>query len=71
MCEIEIFTMACSHEFTKLLSYCHFARNDPLHQCFGPKTVKNRWAQRAICGSCAEARDKAARARLAAQQGQQ
>ncbi|PMD37992.1 hypothetical protein L207DRAFT_584913 [Hyaloscypha variabilis F] len=26
-----------------LLNYCHFARNDPFHQCFGVKVIKNTW----------------------------
>lgn len=53
MCDWEVFQYTeCSHEIMKRLSYCHFARNDPYHQCFGVKVVKNRWTHRMYCPPC-------------------
>ncbi|TQN66051.1 hypothetical protein CSHISOI_09425 [Colletotrichum shisoi] len=40
MCEFEEFLFACNHSVVKKKSYCHFARNDPIHQCFGVKVLK-------------------------------
>ncbi|KAF8253347.1 hypothetical protein K440DRAFT_625392 [Wilcoxina mikolae CBS 423.85] len=41
MCSFEKITYkACAHISRRLVGYCHFARNDPFHQCFGVQTVK-------------------------------
>ena len=42
----------CSHESSKLLSYCHFVRTDPYHQYFGVKVTKHTWVQHRICPKC-------------------
>lgn len=41
MCGYEKITyILCAHTRNRLVSYCHFARNDPFHQCWGVQTVK-------------------------------
>ncbi|KAA8893549.1 hypothetical protein FN846DRAFT_787803 [Sphaerosporella brunnea] len=41
MCGFEKTTYTlCGHSFRRLVTYCHFARNDPFHQCFGVQTTK-------------------------------
>lgn len=30
----------CQHRFLRLISHCHFARNDPFHQCWGVRAIK-------------------------------
>jgi hypothetical protein len=41
MCNFEKVTYtACAHVSRRLIGYCHFARNDPFHQCFGVQTLK-------------------------------
>ncbi|ORY16952.1 hypothetical protein BCR34DRAFT_445091, partial [Clohesyomyces aquaticus] len=43
----------CGHEERRITSYCHFARNDPLHQCFGVKTQKRDWhVHERTCQDC-------------------
>ncbi|KAB8437346.1 hypothetical protein FH972_025026 [Carpinus fangiana] len=34
MCQYEETTFRCGHRLRRLTKYCHFARNDPNHQCF-------------------------------------
>jgi len=55
MCDWDEFQFVCSHKKYKLLSYCHFARTDPYHQCFGVKVIKNTWIQNVACDPCLEA----------------
>ncbi|RTE72530.1 hypothetical protein BHE90_013050 [Fusarium euwallaceae] len=45
MCDWEEFLFLCNHSTLRLKSYCHFARNDPNHQCFGVKVLRNSWRQ--------------------------
>ncbi|KAF2027676.1 hypothetical protein EK21DRAFT_30538, partial [Setomelanomma holmii] len=46
---------ACGHEEKRLASYCHFARNDPNHQCFGAWNYKYEWTQHQHkCNNCIE-----------------
>ncbi|CZT49439.1 uncharacterized protein RSE6_10289 [Rhynchosporium secalis] len=52
MCDYEDFKFTCNHTSTKLLSYCHFARTDPYHQCFGVKVTKHTWFQSMLCPPC-------------------
>ncbi|KAF2750175.1 hypothetical protein M011DRAFT_390781, partial [Sporormia fimetaria CBS 119925] len=45
--------ISCGHQCHRLIQYCHFARNDPLHQCFGAWNVKREWQQPEIlCDNC-------------------
>ena len=56
MCDYEDFQYTkCCHIITKRLSYCHFARNDPWHQCFGVKVTKHTWTQDMYCPGCTAA----------------
>ncbi|KAF2188416.1 hypothetical protein K469DRAFT_493403, partial [Zopfia rhizophila CBS 207.26] len=46
MCHYElIHFIACGHEDRRLIKHCHFARNDPNHQCFGAWSFKREWTQ--------------------------
>lgn len=57
MCDWEEFQFTeCSHSSSKLLSYCHFARTDPYHQCFGVKVTKHTWVQHSLCPPCEAAK---------------
>jgi hypothetical protein len=40
MCNYENVTYACGHTKRSLIKYCHFARVDPDHNCFGPWSIK-------------------------------
>lgn len=53
MCDWEEFLFSCNHSTLRLKSYCHFARNDPNHQCHGVKVLRNSWQQGVPCDSCA------------------
>ncbi|KAK3063496.1 hypothetical protein LTS18_015064 [Coniosporium uncinatum] len=53
MCSYEKVTYRCGHEKRRLIKYCHFARNDPGHQCFGAWSDKRAWKQpREDCVDC-------------------
>ncbi|KAI0472546.1 hypothetical protein GGR56DRAFT_676629 [Xylariaceae sp. FL0804] len=53
MCDWEEFLFDCSHSTLRLKSYCHFARNDPNHQCMGVKVLRHSWPQRGqLCDDC-------------------
>jgi hypothetical protein len=56
MCYYEKITfVACGHEEKRLIQHCHFARNDPGHQCFGAWRYKREWNQYSSkCGGCTE-----------------
>ncbi|KAI0601240.1 hypothetical protein F4775DRAFT_589454 [Biscogniauxia sp. FL1348] len=55
MCDWEEFLFVCNHSTLRLKSYCHFARNDPNHQCFGVKMLRNSWFQDGqLCDACLE-----------------
>ena len=45
MCDWEEFIFGCSCSYTKRKNYCHFARNDPNHQCFGVQVLKKVWGR--------------------------
>ncbi|KAE9378340.1 hypothetical protein N431DRAFT_176274 [Stipitochalara longipes BDJ] len=65
MCDWEEFQFVCGHNSSRLLSYCHFARTDPYHQCFGVKVIKHTWVQNVACQPCLDAMRTAARKRAA------
>ena len=52
MCDWEEFIFSCDHSIVKLKSYCHSARNDPNHLCFGVKVLRNSWRQGIPCEPC-------------------
>ncbi|TRX88058.1 hypothetical protein FHL15_011060 [Xylaria flabelliformis] len=53
MCDFEEFVFECQHSVIKLKSRCHFARNDPNHQCFGVKMLRESWRQDGqLCDNC-------------------
>ncbi|KAL8847514.1 MAG: hypothetical protein Q9221_007442 [Calogaya cf. arnoldii] len=53
MCNFEQITYHCRHQIIRRYSYCHFARNDPVHACFGVKVLKREWYQdQADCDDC-------------------
>ncbi|KAJ0163540.1 hypothetical protein CTA2_2823 [Colletotrichum tanaceti] len=52
MCEFEEFLFTCQHSAVRKKTYCHFARNDPNHQCFGVKVLKKTWLQGKPCDDC-------------------
>ncbi|KAK7923198.1 hypothetical protein PG985_007269 [Apiospora marii] len=56
MCDYEEFLFDCEHSVVRLKSYCHFARNDPNHECLGVKVLRNSWRQHGqLCDGCASA----------------
>ncbi|KAM7209198.1 hypothetical protein V8F20_000536 [Naviculisporaceae sp. PSN 640] len=58
MCDYEEFVFTCTHSTIRLKSYCHFARNDPNHQCFGVKKLRNVWDQNYECENCREKKSR-------------
>ncbi|CAJ2502872.1 Uu.00g102660.m01.CDS01 [Anthostomella pinea] len=53
MCDWEEFLFVCNHSTLRLKSYCHFARNDPNHQCLGVKVLRDSWYQDGqLCDNC-------------------
>ncbi|RYO92330.1 hypothetical protein DL766_001925 [Monosporascus sp. MC13-8B] len=53
MCDWEEFLFVCNHSVLRLKSYCHFARNDPNHQCLGVKVLRDSWYQEGmLCDGC-------------------
>ncbi|KAI9782913.1 MAG: hypothetical protein M1839_004388 [Geoglossum umbratile] len=52
MCQYEKLLFTCGDEECRLLAYCHFARNDPFHQCFGVKKFKKDNALPQKCEKC-------------------
>ncbi|KAF2492078.1 hypothetical protein BU16DRAFT_529450 [Lophium mytilinum] len=43
MCQYESINFSCGHSRPRLIKHCHFARNDPNHQCFGAWSIKREW----------------------------
>ena len=55
MCYFQEITLNCGHVQTTRYAYCHFARNDPVHACFGVKTLGRVWTQDDYaCDACGE-----------------
>ena len=53
MCQYESIHFSCGHVGRRLIKHCHFARNDPNHQCFGAWSIKREWTQpRENCAAC-------------------
>ena len=52
MCEYEEYLFNCGCSQKRLKSYCHLARNDLNHQCFGVPKLRNVWDQQVDCKSC-------------------
>jgi hypothetical protein len=52
MCDFEEFAFTCGHSQFRLKSYCHFARNEPNHQCLGVKKLRHIWDQGDWCQDC-------------------
>ncbi|CZT50580.1 uncharacterized protein RSE6_11591 [Rhynchosporium secalis] len=72
MCDYECFKFTCNCETKKLLSYCHFARNDPYHQCFDVDVIRNTFMQSGLCpGHVAQQEAAATQQRLLQRQQQQ
>ncbi|THX02529.1 hypothetical protein D6D18_03983 [Aureobasidium pullulans] len=54
MCQYENIHYGCGHAVRRLIKHCHFARNDPNHQCFGAWSVKREWSNPTeYCRNCA------------------
>ena len=53
MCNWEDIIYPCGHEETRRMSYCHFARNDPWHNCFGVQVTKLTTYETILCNPCA------------------
>ncbi|KAL8724224.1 MAG: hypothetical protein Q9166_008069 [cf. Caloplaca sp. 2 TL-2023] len=59
MCNFERITYHCRHQIFRRYAYCHFARNDPVHACFGVKVLKREWDQvEEDCDDCIRQREK-------------
>jgi hypothetical protein len=41
MCQYESVKFNCGHKTLRLIKHCHFARNDPMHNCFGAWSVSS------------------------------
>ncbi|KAJ6257257.1 hypothetical protein Dda_8146 [Drechslerella dactyloides] len=57
MCFYELrYHPACGHTAERLVRYCHGARTDPYHKCYGPKqrdrevTIENVKCPQKSCG---------------------
>ncbi|KAK2069515.1 hypothetical protein P8C59_004091 [Phyllachora maydis] len=54
MCDYDEFVFICGHSQFRLKTYCHYARNDRQHHCFGVKKLRNIWDQSDYCDKCLE-----------------
>ncbi|KAI1081189.1 hypothetical protein F5B20DRAFT_537184 [Whalleya microplaca] len=53
MCDYDEFRFECNHSVCRLKSYCHSARNDPNHLCYGVKKLRESWLQTGqLCEMC-------------------
>ncbi|XP_014562619.1 hypothetical protein COCVIDRAFT_32580 [Bipolaris victoriae FI3] len=53
MCFYNKITFLCKHIEYRVAVHCHFARNDPGHQCFGAWNVKREWSEpQELCKDC-------------------
>lgn len=70
MCNYERVCYGCGHEGYRLIAHCHFARNDPFHQCFGVKSIKRTWNNPIEnCPGCVQTGKPQQRTIIAAQYG--
>ncbi|KAF2722722.1 hypothetical protein K431DRAFT_208741, partial [Polychaeton citri CBS 116435] len=52
----EVIHFVCHHSGRRLISHCHFARNDPEHVCRGPWSIVREWASaNQVCFDCQRA----------------
>jgi hypothetical protein len=58
MCDWTEILYLCGHKEDKKRCDCHFARNDPIKQCFGPQVVRDTFTLDEICGPCKDAIEK-------------
>ncbi|KAF1950132.1 hypothetical protein CC80DRAFT_427589 [Byssothecium circinans] len=58
MCYYEkVYFVPCGHTEMRVIQHCHFARNDPNHQCFGAWNIRREWQQHdAECEKCTQRR---------------
>lgn len=61
MCDWEEFLFSCNHSVLRLKSYCHSARNDPVHRCDRVKVLRSSWLQGVPCEHCIRAIQEEAR----------
>ncbi|RMZ06505.1 hypothetical protein D0862_04576 [Hortaea werneckii] len=55
MCQYEVIHFHCGHAGRRLIKHCHFARNDPNHQCFGAWSIKREWiSANQSCQTCVQ-----------------
>jgi hypothetical protein len=53
--KFEVIHFSCRHSGRRLIKHCHFARNDPNHQCFGAWSVKREWINaNQVCHACGQ-----------------
>ncbi|OTA38245.1 hypothetical protein BTJ68_01557 [Hortaea werneckii EXF-2000] len=51
----EVIHFHCGHAGRRLIKHCHFARNDPNHQCFGAWSIKREWiSANQSCQTCVQ-----------------
>ncbi|KXL47419.1 hypothetical protein M433DRAFT_434063 [Acidomyces richmondensis BFW] len=51
----EVIHFNCGHAGRRLIKHCHFARNDPNHQCFGAWSIKREWiSANQVCQACCQ-----------------
>ena len=59
MCYFELVTYHCQHQVHRRCSYCHFARNDQNHACFGVKVLRRTVPEpREDCDACVRHRER-------------
>ncbi|KAL2353093.1 hypothetical protein BJ546DRAFT_127192 [Cryomyces antarcticus] len=57
MCQYEAITFRCGHTMRRLIKYCHYARNDPNHECLGAWSVARSFTMpNDDCPPCVSAR---------------
>lgn len=53
--QYEVIHFHCGHAGRRLIKHCHFARNDPNHQCFGAWSIKREWiSANQLCQACGQ-----------------
>ncbi|KAE9368293.1 hypothetical protein N431DRAFT_303674, partial [Stipitochalara longipes BDJ] len=52
MCDWHEHQYLCGHNKKRKVSYCHFARTDEFHQCFGVQSLKETWVHDVLCEDC-------------------
>ncbi|EGP82026.1 uncharacterized protein MYCGRDRAFT_106685 [Zymoseptoria tritici IPO323] len=53
--QFELIHPQCGHAIRRLVKHCHFARNDPKHQCSGAWSFRREWISvHLICRQCCQ-----------------